>query len=832
MKKPFTIHSSLFITFIILLIGLSSSLKAQIITENFDDISKLTDNGWSLSNKSNPLGTTGWMQGGGTFNAYNGSANSYISANVYNVLNTGQINNFLLTPNRTFRNGDVITFYTRKTSPDEYPDRLEVRLSTNGASTNVGSTGNGFGDFATLLLSINTTLTTGIYPTTWTQYTITISGLPAPTSGRLAFRYFVTSAGVTNTNGEFIGIDNFAYTPYVCPTFTISPTSLTTNGIAGTSYSASLSQTGALGPPSFGITAGALPPGLVLSSTGKISGTPTATGTFNFTVTASDASGCSGSAPYSITVICPANPIIFSLSDICSNAEPFTLTGGSPEGGFYSGTGVLDGKFNPTAGTQSITYDYIDPYGCSHSSSATFTVNSAPPVKAAALDAVCKGNADITLNSGSPLGGTYSGTNVTSGVFIPTTAGTTTITYSYTDANGCTASASSDINVYDIPNVTAAALTDVCQETKEINLDFGSPAGGTYSGTNVTSGVFTPTTAGTTTITYSYTDANGCTASASSDINVYHLPNVTAAALTDVCQETKEINLDFGSPAGGTYSGTNVTSGVFTPTTAGTTTITYSYTDANGCTASASSDINVYHLPNVTAAALTDVCLETTEINLNFGSPAGGTYSGTNVTSGVFTPTTAGTTTITYSYTDANGCTASASSDINVYHLPNVTAAALTDVCLETTEINLNFGSPAGGTYSGTNVTSGVFTPTTAGTTTITYSYTDANGCTASASSDINVDICTGITNSSMAGIKCYPNPSTGIVIVEFEQKNGVEVLAQIIDSYGQIVIENKQSTQTSSYSQTFDLSNYPKGMYTVSLHSENKITYYKLIVQ
>lgn len=290
--------------------ALSGSAGAQSFTENFDDITTLVGNGWFMQNNSAPVGITNWFQGtnvaaGGPFDAYNGAANAYIGANFNNTTGgSGIINNWLLTPNRTFRNGDVLTFYTRKYDiGTDYPDRLEMRLSTNGASTNVGTPGNNVGDFTTLLLSINPTLVAGGYPRTWTQFTVTMSGLPAPTSGRMAFRYFVTSAGPTGTNSDYIGIDNTVYTPYVCPVVSLTPgAGALPGGAWGQVYSQSLGQTGALGAPNFAVTAGALPPGLVLSASGTISGAPTATGTFNFAVTVSDASGCSGSSAYSITV--------------------------------------------------------------------------------------------------------------------------------------------------------------------------------------------------------------------------------------------------------------------------------------------------------------------------------------------------------------------------------------------------------------------------------------------------------------------------------------------------------------------------------------------------
>ncbi|MBU4539206.1 MAG: choice-of-anchor J domain-containing protein [Weeksellaceae bacterium] len=392
---------------------------AQTFTESFDNITTLAANGWSLQNNSTPVGSLSWFQGTATtatptpgpFNAYNGAANAYIAANFNSTGSTGTISNWLITPNRVLRNGDVFTFYTRKPTigggQTDYADRLEVRMSTNGASTNVGTGAAAVGDFTTLLLSINPTLVANVYPQVWTKYTITVSGLPSPTSGRIAFRYFVTGAGSLGTNSDYIGIDQVDYTPYVCPAFTMTSSGALPGAQAGTAYSTLISQTGALGAPNFAVTAGALPPGLSLSASGTISGTPTATGTFNFTVTVSDASGCSGSASYSVTVLCRSN--VAALSDfpvLCTNSGLYTLSEGFPAGGTYSGTGVSGGQFDPAAGTQVITYDYTDPYGCSYSVSKTVTVNAASVITTQpTANTVCVGeNVSFSAAAGNATG--------------------------------------------------------------------------------------------------------------------------------------------------------------------------------------------------------------------------------------------------------------------------------------------------------------------------------------------------------------------------------------------------------------------------------------------
>ncbi|HUR98636.1 MAG TPA: choice-of-anchor J domain-containing protein [Pyrinomonadaceae bacterium] len=192
-----------------------NNVRAQAITEAFDNITTLPAAGWFTQNNSAPVGTTSWFQGNpAVFPAQAGATNSYIGGNFNATTGTNTISLWLLTPNRTFNNGDTIKFWTRNPTDNPFPDRLEVRLSTNGASTNVGATSTSVGDFTTVLTTINPGLAVGGYPEVWTEFTLTLSGLPAGgVSGRVAFRYFVTGGGPTGDNSNYIGIDTFSYTP-------------------------------------------------------------------------------------------------------------------------------------------------------------------------------------------------------------------------------------------------------------------------------------------------------------------------------------------------------------------------------------------------------------------------------------------------------------------------------------------------------------------------------------------------------------------------------------------------------------------------------------------
>src|SRR5438552_2932492 len=141
---------------------------AHAFSEGFDDITTLVPGGWVMQNNSNPLGTTGWFQGTATvFSSHSGAASSYIAANYNNTGANGTISNWLLTPAMSISNGMAVSFFTRTVNNPQFPDRLELRMSTSGSSSNVGTTENSVGDFTTLMLTINPDLTTTGCPNNW-----------------------------------------------------------------------------------------------------------------------------------------------------------------------------------------------------------------------------------------------------------------------------------------------------------------------------------------------------------------------------------------------------------------------------------------------------------------------------------------------------------------------------------------------------------------------------------------------------------------------------------------------------------------------------------------
>ena len=200
-----------------------------MLTEGYDDITTLVPNGWSMQNNSQPgPGTTGWFQGTtAKFSSQSGA--SYIAADFNNGSGVSTLSNWLLTPPLTVQNGAQLHFWTRTVSSVSFPDRLQVRLGPNGTGTNVGATATSVGDFTTLLLDINPTYTLSGYPTSWTNYTVTLSGIAAPVTGRLGFRYFVEDAGPAGDNSDYIGLDAVQYCCNAnCPLITPTPAPIPT----------------------------------------------------------------------------------------------------------------------------------------------------------------------------------------------------------------------------------------------------------------------------------------------------------------------------------------------------------------------------------------------------------------------------------------------------------------------------------------------------------------------------------------------------------------------------------------------------------------------------
>jgi gliding motility-associated-like protein len=492
--------------------------------------------------------------------------------------------------------------------------------------------------------------------------------------------------------------------------------------------------------------------------------------------------------------------ITFSENILCSTITPadFTLTG---PGGPYTVTyisgsactvgGTMENTFIltivpdiTTAGSYSL--NLVNSAGsvsdnCGNIApivSKPFTI-SGPTVGLTPSSASYCGSGSVILTASGASTYSWSPSSGLSGTTGASVTANPSVTTTYTvvgNTSGCVDTETTTITVNPIPSVTVTQnpLGAQCAGTTiTLNASSNIP-GSTFTWSTGPSGssiTVTPPTSTTYTITVTSPAPASCTNTALVPVTINPLPNVVLTPFASVCTNTPAFALSNGSPSGGTYSGTGVSGGNFNPATAGagTYTITYTYTDGNSCTNSDQENITVNLAPTVTLQSFNPVCVNAASFALSGGSPAGGTYSGTGVSGGNFNPATAGvgTHTITYSYTNGNNCSGSAQQTITVNALPTVTLQPFAAVCSDLPAFALSGGSPAGGTYSGTGVSGGNFDPSTAGagSHTITYTYTDGNSCTNSASQNITVNAAPTATFTVNPMFGCNMMPVTATYI-------------------------------------------------------------------
>ena len=403
----------------------------------------------------------------------------------------------------------------------------------------------------------------------------TISGTPSQT-GTFNFTITATDSTSAGSGGPYSVSTSYSIS-VAAPTIALTPTTLT-GATAGVAYSQAITASGGVTPYSYSITAGALPAGLTLSSSGTLSGTPSAGGTFTFTVTATDSttgtgSPFTGSRAYSLTVAAPTITITpASLSSWPAGtpySQTLTASGGNgtytfavtagtlPPGWSLSSSGVLSGtatasniyNFTVTATDQSTGTGA--PYSGSRAYSATVTSPSftlTPPNLSAAVGQAYTGNFvagggtapytytlyNTTLPPGLSLAadGTLSGT--------PTSAGTFNFSVVARDS---TAGGGSPYGIVDNYNFTVSppsapttgpvsATVAYNSSANSITLSLSGPSATSVAvatppahGTATVNGLaieYTPTTGyyGADSFTYTATNAGGTSAQAAVSITV------------------------------------------------------------------------------------------------------------------------------------------------------------------------------------------------------------------------------------------------------------------------------------------------------------------------
>jgi trimeric autotransporter adhesin len=537
--------------------------------------------------------------------------------------------------------------------------------------------------------------------------TFTISGTPTVTG---TFNYIVTTTGNSCPAATATG------TITINANHTLNRTSAAGTDAQTICFNSSITNiTYSLGGGATDADVTGLPAGVSASVTGTtltVSGTPTETGIFNYSVTTTG-NNCTVATASGTITINPAPTATAGGSEVICSGESATVSGASSSNGTilwtHNGQGSLTNVTTLTPTYQSVTAD------AGNTVTLTLTVSGAPCAPATASyiinvevppTATAGGSQDICVLGSA----TVSGATATNGTILWTHNGqgslmdattltptytsdaadagnTVTLTMTVTSNNACTpamATASYTVNVKAAPTATAGGSATIC-ETASYTLTAGEATASngailwTHNGAGSISSAATLTPTYTSaagdagnTVTLTLTVSNASCTPATASYLIIISPNANAGTVsgtTPLCIEQMTTYTSNGD-LGGTWSSTNTgvatvdeTTGVVTAVSAGTTDITYTINSGCNNPVSASKTLTVSLNANAgTVSGMTPLCIEQMTTYTSNGD-LGGTWSSTNTgvatvdeTTGVVTAVSAGTTNIIYTV----GCNATA----------------------------------------------------------------------------------------------------------------------------------------------------------------------------
>ena len=451
-----------------------------------------------------------------------------------------------------------------------------------------------------------------------------LSGTPT-TAGTYSFTVKVAdTSGQSNTQAVILTV-----TPGPSLSFPSPP-----SGWTHTVYGDTLTESGGTSPFAWSVSSGSLPSGISLNASGTLSGTPTATGTFGFTVKVTDASGQSATQATSITVSAgvsatfsapPAADVGGAYSDTLTasgGTTPYTWSvnaGTLPPGLSLSSAGVLAGT-PTTAGSYPFTVNVVDANNGIATASITLVVSSG-----LVLSFTAPPNTDVGIGYSDTLtatGGTGPNTWSVSAGSLPagitlnastgalagtaTTAGTSSFTIKVTDAVGQSATKAATIVVAARPSLAfpappsgqaSVAYSDTLTVTGGTGpFAWSVPVGSLPSGLtlNASTGVLsgTPASAGSFAFTVQVSDAFAVTATEAVTLVIGTGPLVIAATASSspaVPGGTVQFTVTVTNTGLSTYTGATFTDS-----------LTDVVDDASNITAAATAGTVGFASPNVT----------------------------------------------------------------------------------------------------------------------------------------------------------------------------------------------------------------------------------------
>ena len=419
-------------------------------------------------------------------------------------------------------------------------------------------------------------------------------------------------------------------------------------------------------------------------------------GTGTYSVTASDASGCSASQTITVTQPAQLQVVTRVTNASCGQSNGSVTTsvaGGTPNYAYAWDNGSTASAINNlSSGTYNVTV--TDNKGCQASASATVINTGALSLTTSQGDAQCYGSANgtagVSATGGSPAY-TYVWSNGVSAQTISNlTAGNYIVTV--TDAGSCTSTASVSISQPTQINITSHTTQPLCSGSSNGSI-FVTANGGAGSYSYVWSNTATGSTisnipAGNYTVTV--TDASNCTTSGTINLSGTQPFSTSFSTINVVCngQANGSTTLTVvGGTPGYSYSWNNGnTTSNISNLAAGTYLVTI--TDANNCSSTSSVIISqpaAIGITTTSTASVTGQSNGTATVQTVTGavspytvnwSTGDSTLTASNLAGGTYTVT----------LTDANGCQQTAT----------VTVSVIMGVGAVNTDINFNvFPNPA-----------------------------------------------------------------------------------------------------------------------------------------
>ena len=444
----------------------------------------------------------------------------------------------------------------------------------------------------------------------------------------------------------------------------------------------------------------------------------------NFSVTITNANGCSSSCNKAVTINNPQPCTITGSNSTCSGAT-INLCGSAGAQSYSWSTGATSQCISVTSdNTYSLTV--VDENGCSSTCNKAVTINPPPACSITGNSSFCSGG---STNLCAPAGAVSYvwNTGATTQCISVNSAGNYSVTI--TNSNGCSSTCNKSVTINNPPNCSIAGNLLICNGGSSILC--ATAAGASYSwSTGSTNQCVTVNTSGNYSVTV--TGTNGCSATCSQNIDILTTPNCSITGNSSICAggSTSLCAL----PGAKSYSwNTGATTQCINVFGSGNYTVTV--TGANGCTSSCSKSVTVNTPLTCSITGATSIC---SGGSTTLCAPSGASTYGwsTEATSSCITVNSAGTYSVVV--TDANGCISTCSQTVIVNQLPACTITGNNDLCQgDNTTFTVNGGTAY---LWNTGATTASITASASGYYSVSVS--NASGCSSTCSRTLSTHAC------------------------------------------------------------------------------------------